>query len=192
MRIIGGHDYYDSAIAYGRDPTVIFLRTGDRRLSGNEVRRLLKLPMTVCSGSLGIAGHDPQAWSRPYRAKDEHAFRQVTNGRVVHDIDVAHVILCGVLHHGVHIRASEPFGIRRKVDERWIWSADSLRSYAAQHGLVVDEGKSGITQTRDFSGGKRTQVDVTVQTIEEWFAPVRPARMQSALARVANPLCDPA
>jgi hypothetical protein len=38
MRIIGGHDYYDSALAYGVDKTIVFVRNKKEDLEASEVK----------------------------------------------------------------------------------------------------------------------------------------------------------
>lgn len=175
MRIIGGHDYYDSGMAWGRDDTLLFLRNGDRRMSQDEMRARLHLPRAACSATLTT--NDPVQRERimRFRRPTEHTFNNVFHDRIEHTTEVATVILCGTLRHGLHLKARQPFGISKDVDERWIWSADALRAYAADHGLGVDEGRTGTAKTwTDGAGaGVRQEVDVAVQTLDEWFEPVK-------------------
>jgi hypothetical protein len=37
VRIVGGHDYYDSALAYGHDDTVVLVRHKDKRVVDREI-----------------------------------------------------------------------------------------------------------------------------------------------------------
>jgi hypothetical protein len=40
MRIIGGHDYYDGALAFGHDPSVVLVREKDKVLDSDTAKRL--------------------------------------------------------------------------------------------------------------------------------------------------------
>lgn len=172
MRIIGGRDYYDSGLAYGQDESILFLRNGDRRLSDEEMRFDLKMPRVICSGYLSRPGAPaPRRVRMSYLFGDRHANEAVEVGRVRHEFAPAQVVLCGRRYNGLYATASEPYGIPRSVDARWIWSADALRSYARDHHLEVHQGKAGTTQTWDWKGTERRQYDVEVQTFDHWFEP---------------------
>ena len=45
MRIIIGHDYYDSVLAYGRDTDVVFVRN-DRIFNTSEIPLFAGCPIT--------------------------------------------------------------------------------------------------------------------------------------------------
>jgi hypothetical protein len=51
MRIYGGHDYYDSALAYGADPTVVLVRYADRTVPLGEAPALPRLPLRALGRS---------------------------------------------------------------------------------------------------------------------------------------------
>lgn len=174
MRIIGGHDYYDSGLAMGQDATVIFLRNGDRRLTDVEMATTIHLPRVACTGRLegmGRSGSSPIGWLRP---TDE--FADAVQDRVQHEFGTATVILAGTVHHGVHAVAQPTGGYVRNIDERWLWTAQALRGYATDHGLEVIEGSNGVVQHWDHlqaPGLSRRQIDIETQDLDTWFAPRR-------------------
>lgn len=170
MRIIGGHDYYDSGMAWGRDDAVLFLRNGDRCLSLAEAAKVLQIPRAICSGTLLHPKAEKTSLSTWSIAPD-HAFQTVTLRGVEHKKQIAAVIFCGKLYNGILQTACTSGGIPNILDRRWIWSAAGLRAYAADHGLGVSEGKSGSTLTWDWDGPNRAQYDVKIETLDEWFAP---------------------
>ena len=51
MRIIYGHDYYDSALAWGQDDNIVFVRERERIVSYDDLR---DSPITYPLGILGI------------------------------------------------------------------------------------------------------------------------------------------
>lgn len=48
MRIIQGHDYYDSALAWGSDTDVVFVRDKQRMLTAEQVKQIPHLNPHVC------------------------------------------------------------------------------------------------------------------------------------------------
>jgi hypothetical protein len=146
MRLIGGKDYYDSGLAFGQDDSVLFVRTGDERMSDQEMHALLGLPRVSFAGRLVDAAQaqDPgmRRQSRDmFRDEVNHSVEVRRDGRAIrHDVSLAQVILCGTVRTGMFVKAYEPYGFRTEVDERWIWTREGLDAYAAQHGLAVREG----------------------------------------------------
>ena len=168
MRVVGGHDYYDSGLAYGQDTSVVFLRNGDRRLTEEEVYSGLRLPRIACSGHLKSAD---SFFANTGRLLPEHAFSDVLFNRVRHHFEVAHVVLCGRLYNGLHILSSATGGPPQQVDNRWIWGAESLANFARDHDLSLVEGRSGVVQTWAWEDKVQRLMDEEVQTIEQWFTP---------------------
>lgn len=52
MRIITGHDYYDSAMAYGRDESVVFVREKSNEINENDNEK--KIPVMSPRGKLYV------------------------------------------------------------------------------------------------------------------------------------------
>lgn len=167
MRIIGGHDYYDGGLAYGIDDAVTFLRNGDRRASTREMHEVHHLPNEACGARLGPVGKREYIWRGRHRLTGAEVRRE---GRTIeHVLEHADVVLCGTLHHGVHLHAREKYGCRPDIDERWIWTADGLRAYARDHDLELDEG--GRADAKAHAGYMAGRVESPLRTLDEWFAP---------------------
>lgn len=172
MRIIGGHDYYDTILSFGRDDAVLYLRNGDERRTEEEMHDDLLIPRALCGARLGERDAHTPNWMR----RDGHQLVSVEvhfNGRVVrHRVSHAAVVLCGILHRGVHVETSEPYGFVRPLGERWIWSAEALRDFARENDLEINEGRKGVQKV--WSGNtSRRQIDVPVLDLEDWFQPER-------------------
>lgn len=174
MRIIGGHDYYDSGLAYGRDDAVIFLRSGDRRATTLEMHERFHLPYAYCAARIGRKDQT-RARQGQFGRHELGSVETWSEGRTLrHEVSHATVILCGRLHRGVHIKTTEPYGISRGLGERWIWNADALRAFATDNGLELDEGSNGIRQgwaSHEVAGGGR-RIDAQLQDLATWFEPV--------------------
>lgn len=171
MRLIGGKDYYDSGLAFGQDDSVMFVRTGDERMSDQEMHSLLGLPRVSFAGRLvdGEQGHVPgnrRQTRDMFRDEVNHSVEVRRDGRIVrHDVSLAQVILCGTVRMGMFVKAYQPYGIRTEVDERWIWTREGLDSYVAQHGLAVREG---FEREDAYASGRFERV-----ASSRWFEPRR-------------------
>lgn len=191
MRIIGGRDYYDSGMAWGRDDAVIFLRGGDRRLTERQMHEEMGLPDATCGARFVSGDESRYGWRRPgHHALTSCAIRR--EGRTTR-FEVAHaqVILCGTLHNGVHIETTEPYGVARLLDARWIWTAQALRDFAADNGLKLNEGRNS-TETGYGMTRTRGAISFEAQDLETWFTPraLVPEGLITAKVTVAsmNPL----
>lgn len=173
MRIIGGHDYYDGGMAWGRDDAVTFLRNEDRFLTDREMHERYGLPFAVSGFLLGGEESKGHRWYVRTRHRMVSTETRVEGRTIRRDVSHASVILCGKLRRGVHVRTTEPYGLSREIEERWIWSADAMRAYAAEHSLPLDEGTDGIEQAWTSyalpSGNRR--IDTAVMSLDSWFAP---------------------
>lgn len=116
MRIIGGHDYYDSALAYGRDDDILFVRD---TLQFRHKETVLDWPVA-----------DVFAWDR-----NRERYHHVVDGTNRYTRALI-LYICGVRYFGVEVY--ESFGSFREV----FWSYDKLVDYAAKHKLrIVDRSK---------------------------------------------------
>lgn len=93
MRIIGGHDYYDTALSFGHDSHIVFVRESNRCVTDREVDCPLgSVKLTLTDGRraqshlvLGVRGDGFQV------RRQRYVVRRIT------------VIFCGKIHHGVSI-----------------------------------------------------------------------------------------
>lgn len=174
MRIIGGHDYYDSGMAWGRDNAVTFLRNSDRRVTDHEMQSHFHLPHAYSAARLGRS-EQTRARQGQFRQHMLSSIETWSEGRSIrYEISHANVVLCGKLYRGVHINKNEPYGIHREIEKRWIWTADAMRSFARENDLELDESsnsiKQGWTSHKMPGGGKK--IDIQMQDLETWFTPV--------------------
>lgn len=111
MRVIGGHDYYDSALAYGRDDDILFVRNN------------LEFKAT----------DTPLEWPREsVFALKYNNMHQVGNSLRTNRCIIAYV--CGVRYFGVDIYDNVDF-------KEVIWSYDKLTQYADKHRLKIYSNK---------------------------------------------------
>lgn len=126
MRILGGHDYYDNALAYGRDDSILLVR--DAR----------EIP-AKCGGRL-IAGfehpghirimHKGGDWHRSGNLEDNGRFR----------IRPLNVWFCGKRYHGIQTSES---GFNRFVSQpdtyRFFWNYDKFLAFLSEYDLQPAE-----------------------------------------------------
>ncbi|MBY3433795.1 hypothetical protein HFN89_06485 [Rhizobium laguerreae] len=145
MRIIGGHDYYDSAQALGQDRERVFARSLFDKAEGRPV---------------GEVGLKPVDASRLFLVSDPARYRHASDDKVDNrkgrfDFRPMVVWFAGVRHACVRVDG-------RYVDQddymTWCaWSADELRAFLAS----VESG---------FSEALWTGTDLGKDTVDAWFA----------------------
>lgn len=138
MLIIGGKDYYDSARAYGEDPTLVFVRTND-----NTVEKLVKLPIdgyipfSIRTRGLYLAkGYRYKVHLGINRISDNLYWKRSGNEINVGDLTV---ILCGKLYRGLRFRGPNT--------DQIIWSYKSLVDYLDQRDWEIAPSHRGATVT---------------------------------------------
>lgn len=147
MRIIRGHDYYDSALAYGRDDDITFVR--ETRLIGTRSCPLNEWGFMPSLFYIGL--------SRGGYPMHNNKYTEMVNGyKTEREFSIAVVYFAGkrytgvVAHNGLDSVES-------------IWSYESLVHFAAQHGLQLNEGTDS---GRGYYANKFTPV-----TLAESFIP---------------------
>lgn len=117
MRIIGGHDYYDSALAYGRDDDILFVRD-NRQFMHKDTP--LEWPVE-------------EIFSYNGRYADRYCHVVNKTNRYTRALVL---YICGVRYFGVEVY--ESFGSFREI----FWTYDKLVDYATKHKLkIVDRSK---------------------------------------------------
>lgn len=120
MRIIGGHDYYDSALAYGRDDDIMFVRDACQFMHKDTP---LEWPIETI---FSYNGRQERYADRYYHVVDKTT--RYTRPLVLY--------ICGVRYFGVEIY--DLYGDFKEV----FWSYDKLAEYAAKHKLkIIDNSK---------------------------------------------------
>lgn len=115
MRIIGGKDYYDSGLAYGRDESLVFVR---RRHSTAEPMRLYDVPLKYPS-SLPISG-------------SRDTFMPL------------YVWFAGKRYGGVLYNSAPNYGLSRSYEitnshlqQRWFWNCKSFLAFLAEKKIFL-------------------------------------------------------
>lgn len=131
MRIIGGKDYYDSAIAYGIDPGIVFVRDS-RKLNNGQMDELAG--HTGVSLSL-IKSADVNKFytERKMVSSDRYNNNRTIDG-VKYFLYEQNVIFCGKLYRGLRL-TEWPAGSEAIVTT--FWSLSKLQKWAADRDMVV-------------------------------------------------------
>ncbi len=139
MRIIGGHDYYDAGLAYGQDDSVVFLRNEARRLDDDAMRNSIGIGLGRPSCRLVRGPDDREDRSRRrFVSNDEIGVEFARGGRTIrHEASRVFVVLCGVMHRGLRMSATSPYGTHRLIDDRWVWTKEGFDAYLTHHGIGV-------------------------------------------------------
>lgn len=118
MRIISGRDYYDNALAYGRDETILFVRERDRWLKDAEVPSGLKYVRPYIS-------------LREINKKTDVAYRgeniYVVDGRK-YFLNALTVMFCGKVYHGISIEQDGGGTV-------YFWQKDQFEEFIGKLGL---------------------------------------------------------
>ena len=168
MRIIGGHDYYDSGLAWGRDEEILFLRSGDRSLSAQDANslgiawpRLLGAFQPTTRNQRSVIRRRPSYFLRDVCADSFNSrdFRYLVRSMAV--------IFCGKHYQGLIIdcqSTSTQFRLDKRTGTFMFWSFDALQMFIEIHNLsfTVDP-----TQIRQYFAVRDLTPDVKSRIIEE-------------------------
>lgn len=117
MRIIGGHDYYDSALAYGHDETVVLVREKDKTIAGKV------------AAQHGLVQPLPYGIENNYRSEFTCETEPVT------------VVLAGKIYTGIRIgvwpnsRPRSLTGERPYVMNEYVWTKAALDEIMSTYGF---------------------------------------------------------
>lgn len=169
MRIINGKDYYDGAIAYGRDPEIVYVRD-NRQLTARQIGQLqIPVPPTILVSTI-------DQMNKPYY-KREGASNYgigVKKGKVQYDFKHRFVIFCGKLYHGLDAwRAGEHVGV--------FWTKDRFDAFMTGEGLGYDVGfawgrNRDIFRVIDLPIDVLIDLRITVAYAEPHFDPSKGGR----------------
>lgn len=165
MRIIGGHDYYDSGLAWGQDEKLIFLRKEENQFDSRNIEPAVGITESDFSGGLASPEKNEKEYSF-YRA----ARRSIYTKTHRYTVNTAHVILCGVLYNGLQVTKTGN-NHSPDVSYHWIWNVEALKSFAKAEGLNVNPGKARQKEDWHYINGARKSYTVQILPIEEWLRP---------------------
>ena len=136
MRIIGGKDYYDSAVAYGIDPGVVFVRNSQSLTNG----QMEKIGAPV-GNYVKIYTRKEYFSSKPKWAKKSMAIgsssemSSATLDGTRYYFENMPVIFCGKAYAGLRIAESS---YSRASNETFIWTLDKLVKWCDDRDLYYD------------------------------------------------------
>lgn len=144
MRIIVGHDFYDNGMAFGQDPSVVFVREKNRRMSVADAKayglnvREWKPALEVRDDTLRNGN------SRMSSLRNPHHF--LLHRGVSYWVSIMLVVLAGQLYRGVAIEVqASTFGSQTPRDSKFsdgathlfcFWNAKSIEAWSESHGLA--------------------------------------------------------
>lgn len=136
MRIITGHDYYDTALAFGPDDHVVFVREKDRHVKADDLPGFeLEYPR--------ISFVDKKTGD-----KDGNSFGPFKGTSLRHNgysylIQLVYVVVCGKWYAGFRLeRSSQSW----RIEKSWrlenehtdvVWTQDALIEWFDQYGIDV-------------------------------------------------------
>jgi hypothetical protein len=127
MRIIRGRDYYDNALAHGRDDSVVFVRERERFIADKDFgpRRVHYPEATLAYADTGVTAR------KRYR---DRLYASRAGRFTVHGIDFSFdliaVVFCGKVYNGVRIWIDGR-------DPMYHWKQETFDEWLAQMGLRV-------------------------------------------------------
>jgi hypothetical protein len=116
MRIINGHDYYDSSLAYGHDPKVVFVRDEGKYLP----KETFKKPHS------NVYFLDPEDVGREYHWSHKSEFLSKKNERW--EPTFIRVIFCGILYTGIRMIHTISDS-RVEKEDVFFWSREAFQSW---------------------------------------------------------------
>jgi hypothetical protein len=163
MRIIGGHDYYDSGLAWGQDNAHVFVRSESYEIVEEDFVKNYQIPNVLLSEI--VLGTEKQKYCS-VRQSDDYTINR--KDRKI-SFKVAKVILCGVLYRGYRIEDSSQKYYMHDTHVHWIWTAEAFRKYLEENDLETREIRSGVEKM--WSSQTRKLEDVPVLSVDDWFKP---------------------
>lgn len=161
MRIIGGKDYYDSAIAYGIDPGIVFVR---------DSRKLDNGQMDGLAGHVGISlslvkTEDVNKFytERKMVSADRYHNSRTIDG-VKYFLQEQNVIFCGKIYRGL-ILTEWPKNNEKVVTT--FWSLSKLQKWAADRDMVVKKNTSFWNRAKEFDEDPFTPQDLPRDEIDK-------------------------
>lgn len=165
MRIIGGHDYYDSGLAWGQDNAHVFVRSESYQIPEEEFIKTYNLARTEIAEKILGDGKRKYCGIGP---KENYSISK--KGRKI-SFSVARVVLCGVLYKGYYVEDSLQNYSMHDTKTHWIWTGEGFRKYLEENGLETKLDKSDFSKMWSRRTGKIE--DVPVLSVDDWFKPVK-------------------
>mgnify|MGYP007011836398 CR=1 FL=1 len=140
MRIFGGHDYYDGALAYGRDETLVFER---RPAKTAEVLSYRDSGLTPERGSFSFQRDRKEGWNR---------WGEIERGRKRYMIKPAAVWFAGKRYGGASVRT---FDLRSHYldNASYVWDEERFKALLDSIGVELARPSRWFASERDVDSG---------------------------------------
>lgn len=163
MRIIKGHDYYDSALAYGADPSIVFVRDAKTLINNKANKKLLEV--FYRESGLSPLKHDNIFEPRD-RKKSRFAWRydahEIIKGSLTTQIRLISAIVGGKRYNGLRLtEADSKTGTKRS---HHIWDFEEFKAVLDDYGYSLKSysWRSETTTIEEFM----TEPKVSEQTYD--------------------------
>lgn len=145
MRIIGGKDYYDSAVAYGIDPGVVFVRDSHPISNGNMEK--IGVPMSTHVKIIHLKDHiaNKPDWATSGFGNSYYGGSRSRFGDGYYHVDDLPIIFCGKKYSGLRIIETT----NSKSEEFIFWSANKLIKWCEDREFYCDFNRP--YRMRDYS-----------------------------------------
>ena len=174
MRIVGGKDYYDSASAYGIDPTIVFVRDS-RLLTKGDMSRL----HGAGGASLTFKDEDGVRFVPGEHSYWYNTSKLTRSGRVCTG-SLHGVVFCGKAYQGLTIEErDERTGLL--VQSTHIWHANAARKWAERFGMTAYASYTGRRENHTLEDC------FTVHTLEEKYVSAMVEMGISIMVKRAEP-----
>lgn len=132
MRLIGGKDYYDSALSYGHDPSLVLVRA-DRVLAPEDATRHGLTPAYLAGKLARVEDSIPRMNpTKVHRVGAVHT-ASLRIGSAEFELSFPTVIVAGTRYQGV--RAQFRRGWATDPSVTYCWTEGQFKQWLGQHGL---------------------------------------------------------
>jgi hypothetical protein len=154
MRIIGGHDYYDSAMSFGHDPHTVYVR-GNTTVPGDEMPEGFSLfPYRRPNGTyVDVPDFRPPRWELKSGKKNGYVYTRHYYSREWEDRFFSYcvVILAGQVYRGAMRVTTED----DKVIRHYFWTEESFRTYLEEEKIGIEFDSSYLPYFEPYSLNNR-------------------------------------
>lgn len=141
MRLIVGRDYYDNALAYGRDDAVTFVRSREDMRTNDQAAHGLSLLTPFIEFGIILSDFTQPRYNK-HRYRNDINYFSVVEHRNGYDTTINYsirpikVVFCGKEYNGVKVTDFSVY----KSASHYFWTLDSLQEWLSKYNLVVKEG----------------------------------------------------
>lgn len=171
MRIIGGSDYYDSAMAFGRDETILFKRNSGRTLTLDDVHGELNIPRRQPAFTMVVPGAKQRRLPDYFSPVRRRTTQEVRLRGCNIAFQPLHVVFCGKSYCGITAVETTSTPVRQTITR--IWHANALSEFCAARGIEIEDSPTRTMRDNRLDGrGIWQDVDVNLDSLKDYFTPL--------------------